>query len=228
MTCNSDIGLYEGMRATIPIGAAYLPIAFALGAASVQLGFSVMDAALWSAIMFSGANQVLLLSGVNSNVPLIGLALLGGVSSLRHVLYGVTLRKKISASPTGCALFAYGLTDEVFATALATHENRNCTLPARWLIGLAFSASGIWIIGTAVGNAVGDVLLSHAPDLSETLEFALPALFVGLTWSVISRSLIGRILFAGALSASMILFGYPELAIPAGVVPAFIPERKKL
>lgn len=222
----ADLGLRAGMRAAMPIAAAYLPVAFALGAASSQLGFSIFESALWSAIMFSGANQALLLSGLASEVPFVILALLAIAASLRHALYGVALAGRLDASSAGRATFAYGLTDEVFATTLTAYEARDRALPTNWLVGLAVSALGVWIIGTALGSAVGDVLQVHAPGISAALDFALPALFVGLVWSTASRSVLGRMLLSGTLSAFMIFVGRPELAIPAGALPALIPDRR--
>ena len=222
----ADLSLRAGMRAAMPIAVAYLPVAFALGAASSQLGFSIFESALWSAIMFSGANQALLLSGLASGVPLVFLALLAIAASLRHALYGAALAGRLDASSAGRATFAYGLTDEVFATTLTAYEARDRALPFKWLVGLAISALGVWIIGTALGSAVGDVLQSRAPGISAALDFALPALFVGLVWSTAHRSLLGRMLLSGVLSALMIFLGRPELAIPAGALPALIPDRK--
>lgn len=221
-----DLSLYAGIRAAIPIAIAYLPVAFALGAASSQLGFSVLDSALWSAIMFSGANQALLISGLASGASLYILALLAIAASLRHALYGAALVGRLNASPAGRAAFAYGLTDEVFAITLTTHKTHPYPLPTGWLIGLSATALGTWIIGTAFGSAAGDTLRAHNPHIGDTLDFALPALFVGLVWSTASRSMLGRMVLSAALSALMISLGRPEVAIPAGVLPALIPNRK--
>lgn len=223
---STELDFRAGMRSAMPLAAAYLPVAFALGAASSQFGFTVFSSALWSAIMFSGANQALLLSGLASGVPLGVLVVFAIAASLRHVLYGAALARRLDASPAGRAAFAYGLTDEVFATTLTTCAERERALPSSWLVGLALSALGIWIIGTGLGNAAGDILQSHAPGISETLDFALPALFVGLVWSTARRSILGRMLVAGLLSACMIFIGRPELAIPAGALSAFIPDRR--
>ena len=220
----SDLTLRSGIAAAIPIVLAYLPVGFALGAASSKMGFSIFESALWSALMFSGANQALLLTGLVSDSSFVVLAVLASAASLRHTLYGVALTGCLDASPSARATFAYGLTDEVFATTLSAARKR--VLPSRWLIGLSMSALGIWIIATALGNAVGDVLHAHFPGLSATLDFALPALFVGLVWSTARRSLRGRIVLSGVLSASMIFLGYPALAIPVGALPALTPDWK--
>lgn len=223
---SAGLGLRAGVRAAMPIAAAYLPVAFALGAASSRLDFSVLESALWSAIMFSGANQALLLSGIASEASLIVLTLLAVAASLRHLLYGAALAGRLKASPAGLMMFAYGLTDEVFATTLTAYEARAHALPSRWLVGLAFTALGVWIIGTALGNALGDILQDHFPGLREALDFALPALFVGLVWSTARRSILGRMLLAAGLSACMVFLGRPELAILVGALPALIPDRR--
>lgn len=224
MTTGLDLG--AGMRAATPIAIAYLPVAFALGAASSHLGFSIVESALWSAMMFSGANQALLLSGLASEASLVILVLLAIATSLRHVLYGAALVDRLDASFAGRAAYAYGLTDEVFATTLAAREAHHRTLPSQWLVGLAMSALGVWVLGTVLGSAVGDILHVRAPGVSTALNFALPALFVGLVWSTARRSLLGQMLLSGAISACVIFLGFPELAIPAGALPAFIPGWK--
>ena len=110
--------------------------------------------------------------------------------------------------------------------ALTACEARDQALPSRWLVGLSVSAFGVWITGTALGSAAGDVLAARAPGVSAALDFALPALFVGLVWASARPSLLGHMVLSGALAAFMIFIGRPELAIPAGGLPAFIPERK--
>lgn len=222
----TNLTLRSGIGAALPIVLAYLPVGFALGAASSKMGFSIFESALWSALMFSGANQALLLTGLVSDSSFVVLVALAIAVSLRHTLYGVALTGCLNASPSTRAIFAYGLTDEVFATTLTAYEARKRALPSRWLIGLSMSALGIWIIATALGSAAGDILQAHFPDLSATLDFALPALFVGLVWSTVRRSLLGRMMLSGVLSASMIFLDYPALAIPVGALPALIPDRK--
>jgi len=218
-------GFSGGARAALPVAAAYLPVAFALGAASSRLGFSVVESAIWSLIMFSGANQALMLSSIASGGSLVILALLCSAASLRHVLYGLTLAHRIGARGVARATFAYGLTDEVFATALTADDRESQALPGPWLVGLAMTALTAWVVGTGLGNAVGDILQTRSQRLSETLDFALPALFLALVWSAGRRSLIGPMAIAAGLAAIMVAIGRPELAVPAGALAALLPSR---
>ena len=62
--------------------------------------------------------------------------------------------------------------------------------------------------------------------LAKALEFALPALFLGLVWASTSRAMLWPMMIAGGLSGGLILAGLPELAIPAGALAAFTVWRR--
>jgi len=216
----------RGVRAALPIAVAYLPVAFAIGAASSRLGFSLLESALWSMTMYSGANQALMLSSITSGVPLLVVTILCIAGSLRHILYGLALRRRISAAPLARIVFAFGLTDEVFATAATAEGSRDQALKGPWLVSLAVTVLVVWILGTALGNAAGDVLQARSPGLAEALDFALPALFSALVWSTVNRSVLKSMALAAALAAGTVLLGRPEFAVPVGALAIFLPDRK--
>lgn len=222
----SDVPSFlDGVRAALPIAAAYVPVALAMGAASSQLGFAPVESAFWSLVMFSGANQALLLSSLVAGTPLLLVALLCAIASLRHILYGIVLADRIPEGSAVRFLFGYGLTDEVFATAIGTEPGSSRKLSPGWLVGLALTALAVWVIGTGIGNAVGDALTSASPKVQGALDFALPALFLALVWSTASRGTLTRMMMASAIAIGFISFGHPQLAIPAGAVAAFLPVR---
>lgn len=101
----------------------YFPVAFAFGASAAAVGISTGQAAGISAIMYSGANQAFLLSAIATGMPVALIVLIGVALSLRHVLYGLVLRRPIGGGPSALPFFGYGLTDEVFATALSRTAN---------------------------------------------------------------------------------------------------------
>ncbi len=174
----------HGLRAALPIAAAYVPVALALGAASTQLGFGPLQAALWSFIMYSGANQALLLSSVLAGTPLLVVTLLCAAASLRHALYGVVLAGRVPRDARTRLLFGYGLTDEVFATTVGADRLMNRPadgttarqtgidvagppdrLSGRWLVGLASAVFGVWVLSTGLGNLVGETLAAASPKV---------------------------------------------------------------
>src|SRR5690606_1029525 len=100
-------------------------------------------------------------------------------------------------------------------------------LAVNWLIGLALTALVVGVIGTGVGSAVGDALEAASPKVQGALNFALPALFLALVWSMASRSTLVRMVMASAIAIGFVSFGHPQLAIPAGAVAALFPVRSR-
>ena len=217
--------LLAGLRAGFPVMLGYFPVAFAFGASAAALGIAAGEAAGISAVMYSGANQAFLLSAVATGLPVAMIVLIGVALSLRHLLYGIVLRRRVDGGPRTLAFFGYGLTDEVFATAL--NRTADGTRPSGpWLAGLAFAAWSSWIIGTLAGGVAGGALRVANVGLADALEFALPALFLGLVWVSVSRRMLALMLLAGGLAASCILLGAPQLAIPAGALAALLAGRR--
>lgn len=217
--------LLLGLRARLPVALGYLPVAFAFGASASALGISAAEVTGISVLMYSGANQAFLLSAIATGMPVALVVLLGAAASLRHLLYGLVLRRRIGGGRPTHLIFGYGPTDEVFASALnATSAGLR---PSRlWLVGLALAAWGSWVLGTTVGAVAGDLLRAADTGLAEALEFALPALFLGLVWASTSRAMLWPMALAGGLSGGLILAGLPELAIPAGALAAFAARRR--
>lgn len=209
-----------GMRTAFPIALAYLPVAFAIGAAASGLGAGPLDATVMSALMYSGANQVFFISSLATGVPTLAVIALCVLLSLRHLLYGLVLRDRLGGSAPAKAAFAYGLTDEVFATALnraGKHGNRP---QGPWIIGLALVPWLTWVLGTLAGTLAGDGLSKLDAHFASALQFALPALFLGLLWSAVRPAVVVPMLLAGVIAGVMLWLGYPQLAIPAGGLAA--------
>lgn len=215
-----------GARAALPIAAAYLPVAVALGAAASRIGLSPGESALWSAIMFSGANQALMLSSLGTGMSITAIVILCVIASLRHVLYGLALRDRLPGSRKIRAVFAYGLTDEVFATVLASDTGRTGQWRSAWLIGLSMTALGVWVIGTGIGNAAGNLLQEGSAALRGALDFALPALFMALVWTTASKRMARPMVAAALIATGFLFMGRPELAVVAASAAAFIPARR--
>lgn len=127
---------FHGARSAIPIILGYLPVAFAFGTAASGQGLALLDSTAISALMFSGANQAFFLSAVASGLPTIAIVAICAVASLRHILYGFVLRLRLAGGLASRLAFAFGLTDEVFATVLnATEKSKP---DGGWIFGLAF------------------------------------------------------------------------------------------
>lgn len=206
-----------GLRAAIPIAIGYLPAAFAFGAAATGIGLGVAEVGAMSAIVFSGANQAFLLAAIPAGMAIPLMILLTSAASLRHLLYGLVLRGRIAADRTRRAVFALGLTDEVFATALAATAN-GWRPGGRWLIAVALTAWAAWTGGSIIGAAAGDALRQTSESAAAAMGFALPALFIGLMLGSIRREVAVPVALAAAIAALAVLTGHDKLAIPGGAL----------
>lgn len=217
----------DGLTASLPIMLGYFPIAFSFGVAATRAGFSGVEAFALSLLIYAGASQFLALALLTSGAPVLVSAFTLIAMNLRHVLYGPALMK--AAGPgarTGRAwAWAFGLTDEVFGQALGALA-RGQRFSEGYMFGLGIGAYASWLSGTAVGAAAGGGALDGWPAASAGLGFMLPALFLALLLSILTRRQVPVILVAGAVTVtgtlalgatSGILFGMLAGAV-AGVM----------
>jgi len=170
-----------GLRTSLPLIIGYFPVAVAFGISATSIGLSELDATLISLIIFAGASQFAFVGLLAEGTSALTAMLIVVGLNLRHLLYstsispslkGMSLKQKLSA--------AFGLTDEVFASAFSLLKGIPKGNRWSWLIGLELGAYGSWIIGTWVGASSGDLLLAKFGFLKPALAFALPALFLSL------------------------------------------------
>lgn len=209
----------SGLRASLPIAVGYLPVAVAFGLAARSAGLSAFEAVFTSATVFAGASQFALvgLAGEGSaSVVALATAL---ALNVRHLLYGPVLAPLLGSCARGWqALLAFGLTDEVFATAAA----RLATVPEgvrhRWLLGLVTGAYGAWVAGTWLGAAGGSLLIALLPQLGPVLAFALPVLFLVLLLPLLQGSSAAAAAVTAVVALPLHLTGRTGLGLLVGTV----------
>lgn len=215
-------GFAEGLRASLPVVAGYVPAAVALGVAARGAGLSTTETVLMSLVVYSGASQFAIVGFVAAGASWLVMAGTALVLGARHVLYGPALAPNLRLRAGGrAALAAFGLTDEVFAVASA----RLAREPAGfgWLFGLEVGAYVSWASGTWLGVAAGTAMVEALPVLAPALSFALPALFVALlvamtTQAGASGPVVGALLAAGTVAAAAYLAGFESWSVPAAGV----------
>ncbi len=192
-----------GLAASLPIAMGYLPIAFSFGVAATRAGFSATEAFALSLIIYAGASQFLALALLTSGAPVLVAAFTLIAMNLRHVLYGPALMR--AAGKDGSTrlawAWAFGLTDEVFGQALGAMA-RGQRFSESYMFGLGCGAYGSWLAGTAVGAVAGGGALQGWPAVSAGLGFMLPALFLALLLSILSRRQVPVIAVAGAVTVA--------------------------
>lgn len=188
---------------------------FVFGLAARDAGYSVIEAAAMSTILFAGAAQFAAVGYVAAGLPWIGIIVLTFFLNARHLLYSASLAPWVarSSAPHRAAM-AHVLTDEAFALA-ATHFHRvgRTDVPGYWLgaIGAVFIP---WNLATLAGVLAGGAL----PDPGVFgLDVVFPAAMAGLAVGLVTgrRELIA----AGAGAAIGVLASVvigPAIGIMAG------------
>jgi 4-azaleucine resistance transporter AzlC len=177
-----------GLAASLPIAMGYFPIAFSFGVAATRAGFTAVEAFALSLIIYAGASQFLALALLTSGAPILLSAFTLIAMNLRHVLYGPALMKAAGpgASTRHAWAWAFGLSDEVFGQALGALA-RGQPFSESYMTGLGIGAYASWLAGTAVGAVAGGGALEDWPAVNAGLGFMLPALFLALLFSIMTR-----------------------------------------
>lgn len=205
----------QGLTASLPIALGYFPIAFSFGVAATRAGFSAVEAFALSLIIYAGASQFLALALLSSGAPVLVSAFTLMAMNLRHVLYGPTLMKAAGreASTRHAWAWAFGLTDEVFGQALGSLA-RGQRFSEGAMFGLGLGAYASWLAGTAVGAVAGGGALENWPAVNAGLGFMLPALFLALLLSIMTRRQLPVI----AVAALATVAGTLALSATSGIL----------
>lgn len=209
----------QGLLAAFPIILGYFPIAFAFGVAATGQGLTGIEAFGLSLIIYAGASQFLALALITGGAPMLVAAFTLIAMNIRHVLYGPALMKAAGqgAGRRHAWVWAFGLTDEVFGAALGQMA-RGRAFSEPFMAGLGLAAYASWLGGTALGAFAGGGALSGFPAVEAALGFMLPALFLALLLSIISRAQLPVITIAGLVTVAVTLLWSGTAGILAGMV----------
>ena len=210
----------EGLKDSLPIVISYLPVAFAFGLNATKLGFTPPESLFFSCIIYAGASQFVITALLAAGSSLWVAALTVMAMDVRHVLYGPSLRQRITKtlSRPKTAVWAFGLTDEVFAAATAKLVRDNRRWSENWMIGIAFSSWFSWVLGTALGSWSGNGLLDSFPAVEAALSFMLPALFLSFLLASFQRKQSWTV--TAALAGA--LLGVTLVSIPAAILAGIV------
>lgn len=210
----------DGMVTALPIALGYFPIAFSFGVAATRAGFSTLEAFMMSLIMYAGAAQFLALVLMTSGAPVLVTAATLVAMHVRHVIYGPTLMKRAAgdAASRHSWAWAFGLTDEVFGAALGALVRGNQRFSEPFMFGLAIGAYAAWLGGTAAGAVAGGGALEAYPAINAGLGFMLPALFLSLLLSILSRKQVPVVAIAGLVTVAATVWVSPTAGILGGMI----------
>ncbi len=190
----------QGIKAAMPVVMGFLPIGMAFGVLAAQAGLTVGEVFLMSLIVYAGSSQFiavgLLLTGAS---PWTIIAATFLVNS-RHILMSASLAPYLKGNTAGTlSILGFGVTDETYGVAIGAGESYLRSPSFLW--GLNTTAHLTWVISTTVGSVAGGIMAN--PE-ALGLDFALPAMFIGLLVGQLKDGLSG--LIAGLAALLAILF----------------------
>ena len=145
-----------GIRDGMPIALGYFAVAFTLGIAAKNAGFSALQAMVESLTNNASAGEYAVFSLAAAGASYWEVAVMTLVANARYLLMSCSLSQKLAPETPlhHRMLIAYDVTDEIFGISIAVPGRLN-----PWdTFGAIGAAIPGWGLGTFLGVAVGNVL----------------------------------------------------------------------
>ncbi|WP_432161422.1 AzlC family ABC transporter permease [Streptomyces sp. NRRL F-5630] len=155
------------------MGLGLLPLGLALGVLITHAGLPWWCASLFTAVVYAGSFEFLLVNLALAAAPLAAVALAAFLVNVRHVFYALSFPLDRVRRRLGKAYGTFALTDEAYA--LTTGDRARSWSGAR-ILWLQLFMHLYWVGGATTGVLLGSVV----PDSVTGLDFAMTALFAVL------------------------------------------------
>lgn len=176
----------KGVKDCIPTLLGYLSIGFAAGVVEKTAGLSIAEIALLSLVLYAGSAQFIAAGMIAAGGSASAIIITIFFVNLRHLLLSAALSPYFRhLPPFRNMLIGSLLTDETFGVAINETARRK-QISERWMHGLNITAYLNWFVANLAGAYFGQWIAN--PE-KFGLDFALPAMFIGLlVLSMISRN----------------------------------------
>lgn len=169
----------RGFQASLPIALGYIPVAITFGVLATQVGMSLVELTLMSALVYAGASQFMGANMIAVQASALEIIVATFVLNFRHFImsfsFANTIRKTVPLR--GRFLLSLGLTDESFAVAAIDKEQAKET-NSTYFYGTVFLVAYLsWVSGSFLGGLLGEVI---PEQVSQSMGIALYAMFIGL------------------------------------------------
>lgn len=197
----------KGMRDGIPISLGYFAVAFSLGIAAKNAGFTGIQAAIMSLLNNASAGEFAAITLVAANATYLELAVMEVIANARYLLMSCALSQKLPAETSILKrmIISFDVTDEVFGISMAVPGKLN----PWYTIGAMIVAIPGWALGTYLGVLMGNLL---PVNLVRALSVGLYGMFLAV---IIPPARTSKVL-AGVILVSMAAsFAFTKLPLIA-------------
>ncbi|MDY7029141.1 MAG: AzlC family ABC transporter permease [Spirochaetota bacterium] len=216
---NTLPGFAHGLSDGLSIAIGYMPIALTFGLLAKNTGISLAHTVGMSLFVFAGASQFMALGLIGIGTGVVEIVFSTFIVNIRHLLMSMSLNEKtLPESRLKKGIYAFGITDEVFAVA----STRDTDIDSRYLYGAALMAYLSWVLNSGIGYIVGSAL---PVSIQGGMGIALYAMFIGLLVPTVKKSVKALLLavFAGVLNflfSKIFPAGWAIVAATVGAVAA--------
>lgn len=166
-----------GVRDIAPAQLGLLPFGLVCGVGAQAAGATVWESIGMSAVMFSGAAQILAAQLIGAGAPTGVTILTCFVVGLRFLMYSAAMAPYLKDLPPRWRNgLAFLLTDQAFAAAIRRlRDSDDPRYGASYFLGTGFFLWAVWQVSCLVGFVAGNVIPS-----AWSLEFFVPLCFLSL------------------------------------------------
>lgn len=210
----------QGVKDCLPTVLGYLSIGFAAGVIEKTAGMSLAEIALMSLLLYAGSAQFIAAGMLASSSPATAIIFTVFFVNLRHLLMSAALAPYFRHLPAWKnVLVGSQLTDETFGVAV-TQLSGKSKGSFQWMFGLNLAGYLNWLLANLAGGIFGQWMTS--PE-QFGLDFALPAMFIGLlVLQLIERSKYSLDLIVAFSAVLVAVIGSVFISESAGVLIAII------
>ncbi|MDH2880805.1 AzlC family ABC transporter permease [Bacillus cytotoxicus] len=167
----------QGVKDCLPTVLGYLSIGIAAGVIAKTAGFSIIEIAFMSTLIYAGSAQFILAGMYAAGASASAIIFTVFFVNLRHLLMSAALAPYFLQVPfLRNIVIGSQITDETFGVAVQ-HGVKKGYIGESWMFGLNVTAYMNWIIATIIGGLFGEWI----PDPhTYGMDYALPAMFIGL------------------------------------------------
>ena len=168
----------EGMLATMPLMPGLFAFGMAFGTVAARKDFSLFDAVLMSAVVFSGVAQIIVVDAWPAQLTVatvFAAAVVTFVICSRFILIGAAMRPLLGRLPPGQVYpFLHFLVEPPWLLSIR-YQREGGTDPG-FVIGSAATCWAVWVVSTAPGFWLG----TAADPYRFGLDMVMPAFFTAM------------------------------------------------
>ncbi|ABR49142.1 AzlC family protein [Alkaliphilus metalliredigens QYMF] len=161
------------IKQIIPLLFSYTFVGIAFGILIHEAGYSVLWAFLSGVFIYAGAMQIVMVSLIISDVPLLMIAMMTFFINARHIFYGIGFVAKFRKMGWKYPYMVLTLTDETYSVFCSIEYPENID-EQKADFYIALICHMLWVLSCTMGALIGEIL----PFDMTGIEFSATAFFV--------------------------------------------------